>query len=54
MIHRTFRFSLLFLLMLVAALSLVAQVKDTGARLKEIDEYATRAIADRNVFARIA
>jgi len=49
MIQRIFRFTLLLLMISVAPLSPVAQVKEADARLKEIDEYATRAMQDWKV-----
>lgn len=47
--QRTFRLSLLFLLLFIAPLSLLAQTAETAARLKEIDEYASRIMQDWRV-----
>lgn len=45
--QKSFRLGLLFLLLFIAPLSLVAQ--DTDARLREIDEYATKTMQDWRV-----
>jgi CubicO group peptidase (beta-lactamase class C family) len=47
--QKSFRLGLLFLLLFVAPLSLRAQAVATDARLKEIDEYAAKAMKDWKV-----
>jgi CubicO group peptidase (beta-lactamase class C family) len=49
MIQRSLRFGFLLLLLFVAPLSLVAQTGGNAERLKEIDEYATKALQDWHV-----
>ena len=46
---KSFRLSLLFLLLFIEPLSLIAQTASVDARLKEIDEYATKAGQDWKV-----
>ncbi len=48
MLQRSLRLGFLFLLLFIAPLSLFAQA-DTAARLKEIDEYAQKAMQDWRV-----
>ncbi|HEX8920110.1 MAG TPA: serine hydrolase domain-containing protein, partial [Pyrinomonadaceae bacterium] len=47
--QKSFRAGLLFLLLFIAPLSLLAQTIKRDARLKEIDEYATKAGQDYKV-----
>lgn len=49
MLRRPSRFNPLLALLLLAALTLFAQAQATDARLKEIDEYASKALRDWNV-----
>ncbi|MCI0486070.1 MAG: serine hydrolase [Blastocatellia bacterium] len=49
MIQRSLRFGLLLLLIFVAVPSPLAQTTDADARLKEIDEYAKKALSDWQV-----
>jgi len=49
MIRRSFRFQLLLLVLFIAPLSSLAQTDTTAARLKAIDEYASKALKDWRV-----
>ncbi len=47
--QRSFRLGLLFLLLFIASHSLLAQTANFDARLKEVDEYASKAMRDWKV-----
>jgi CubicO group peptidase (beta-lactamase class C family) len=49
MLRRSLHFQLLFLLLFVAPISSLAQTATTAARLKSIDEYASKALKDWRV-----